>query len=430
MNEMIGSPKVKTRSLPNVVVSGQKDRVYNAAHVLQTETAIADYTTNIQGETIVYTTKRANQRAKSNFCHHTRETFTYSGGKDPTTIGAVSPAGWTVDYNSHHAHICNARASIVSAAETSLVQTKGAVLGANGLGIINGFFANVQPDLTSVSIPNFLFDIKEVTKLYKLWKYRSYEAPRYIRNVKRATKKDVVSAIPAKYIGYKFGWKPTVADLSELIDGVLNLRAKIKAFNDSIGGLIERHTSVKLDLPTSATGSIAWPSGNHSASYTATCTRVCAASITYAPQQIAAINSLDLTCRALLDSMGFELNPRIIWDAIPFSFVVDWFFGVGSFLDRFRVDTLELPIVLVDSYVSYKENLNIEWSWLRANDGQYTSRPKSAGARYSRKFFHRMPTYPDFASLAGLGWKMPTLNQAALGVSLAAVLGGANRRGL
>lgn len=430
MNEMMGSPKVKTRSQPSTVVSGQYDRVYNAAHVLQSEVLIPDYTSHSNAETIVYTTKRANMRAKSNYCHHLKENFTYSGGKQPMTVNSLTVPGWTVDYNSHHPRACDAKSAVVNAVDTALTQVRGTVLGVNGLGWMNGFFASVQPDLTQVSIPNFLLEIREITRLYKLWKYRSYETPRYIRNVKRATKKDVVNAIPDKYIAYQFGWKPTVADLSEMIEATLGLRAKIKAFNDSIGGLIERHTYIDVDLPTSAVGTLAWPSGNHTVSYRATCTRKCVASVTYAPQKIAAINQLDLTCRALLDSMGFELNPAIVWNAIPFSFIVDWFFDVGSFLNRFRVDALELPIVLVDAYLQYKEKTTIEWSWERANDGQYSPRPKSAGARYTREFFHRMPCYPDFASLAGLGWKMPTLNQAALGVSLAAVLGGANRRGL
>jgi hypothetical protein len=126
--------------------------------------------------------------------------------------------------------------------------------------------------------------------------------------------------------------------------------------------------------------------------------------------------------------MGFELNPRIIWDAIPFSFVVDWFFNVGGFLARYKVDALELPIVLVDSFVSYKEINNIQWRWIRANDGTYTTRPTSSGACYVKNTFHRMPIYPDYSSLSGLGWKMPSLNQAALGVSLVTLLGGARSR--
>jgi len=35
---------------------------------------------------------------------------------------------------------------------------------------------------------------------------------------------------------------------------------------------------------------------------------------------------------ALLDSLGVKLDATIIWNAIPWSFVVDWFIGVGRWL--------------------------------------------------------------------------------------------------
>jgi hypothetical protein len=43
----------------------------------------------------------------------------------------------------------------------------------------------------------------------------------------------------------------------------------------------------------------------------------------------------------LLDSLGVYLNPRIIWNAIPFSFLVDWVVNVGKFLEGFSHRNLE-----------------------------------------------------------------------------------------
>jgi hypothetical protein len=422
MEVMAGSPKVKTRSYPNNVVSVSVNSNYDASHVLQSTFSNGSYTYGVNGEQIVYTTKRANQRAKSNYCYHTKERFWYTGGTDPLNLNLVSPSGWTTEYRGHHANACNARTTIVNAANSALVQTGAAVLGANAQAWMNEYFSRAQPDLTTVSIPNFLLDIDELFSLYELWKKRSKDFPRYIKTVKNATKKDVVDSIPEKFVAYKFGWKPTVADLTDLIDGVLNLRKKIADFQSKLGTLYQTGSNYNTGLPTSASGTTVYPSGSHTCTWTANCQRKATVSITYAPQPLAVIGSLDLVLRALLDSMGFELNPRIIWDAIPFSFVVDWFFNVGGFLARYKVDALELPIVLVDAYVSYKEITNIQWRWIRANDGTYTTRPTSSGACNVKNTFHRMPIYPDFASLQGLGWKMPSLNQAALGVSLVTLL--------
>jgi len=42
-----------------------------------------------------------------------------------------------------------------------------------------------------------------------------------------------------------------------------------------------------------------------------------------------------------LDAFGVNLNPAIIWNAIPWSFVVDWVIGVSRFLDGLKVHNLE-----------------------------------------------------------------------------------------
>jgi hypothetical protein len=52
----------------------------------------------------------------------------------------------------------------------------------------------------------------------------------------------------------------------------------------------------------------------------------------------------------LLDSLGVNLNPAIIWNAIPWSFVVDWVVGVNRWLDDRKVLNLE-PAVNISRYL-------------------------------------------------------------------------------
>jgi hypothetical protein len=47
---------------------------------------------------------------------------------------------------------------------------------------------------------------------------------------------------------------------------------------------------------------------------------------------------------ALLDRLGVNLNPQIIWNAIPWSFVVDWVLGVNRWLSQFKVANMEPQI--------------------------------------------------------------------------------------
>jgi hypothetical protein len=48
----------------------------------------------------------------------------------------------------------------------------------------------------------------------------------------------------------------------------------------------------------------------------------------------------------LLDAIGVNLNPAILWNAIPWSFVVDWVLGVSQYLNRFSIPALHPTTVI------------------------------------------------------------------------------------
>jgi hypothetical protein len=45
-----------------------------------------------------------------------------------------------------------------------------------------------------------------------------------------------------------------------------------------------------------------------------------------------------------LDALGINLNPQIIWNAIPWSFVIDWVFGINRWLGQFKVTNMDPQI--------------------------------------------------------------------------------------
>jgi len=60
-----------------------------------------------------------------------------------------------------------------------------------------------------------------------------------------------------------------------------------------------------------------------------------------------------------LDALGVNLNPAIIWNAIPWSFVVDWVFGVSQWLNNRKQLNME-PVVNIHNYlwsVTYRRRI-------------------------------------------------------------------------
>ncbi len=45
-----------------------------------------------------------------------------------------------------------------------------------------------------------------------------------------------------------------------------------------------------------------------------------------------------------LDALGVNLNPSIIWNALPWTFVVDWVLSIGQYLDDFKVENMRPQI--------------------------------------------------------------------------------------
>jgi len=54
---------------------------------------------------------------------------------------------------------------------------------------------------------------------------------------------------------------------------------------------------------------------------------------------------------SLLDAFGVQLNPAIIWNAIPWTFVVDWVVGVSRFLDQYKLQNME-PVIVVHKFLA------------------------------------------------------------------------------
>lgn len=56
------------------------------------------------------------------------------------------------------------------------------------------------------------------------------------------------------------------------------------------------------------------------------------------------VGDADNSLGALADRLGVNLNPRIIWNAIKWSFVIDWLFSVNRWMDNWRRRNIE-PVV-------------------------------------------------------------------------------------
>lgn len=424
--------KMKERVSPTLTSATLTNKLYNAAGVFQSTSNVGSCIYQSGNESILYSgSSYKSGRRMSNRCHHNVTQFRYQGAINGTEQLVRKADNWYYLYQTPQYNACQAKDTVLGTVKglSSFPNYRASV--GDELACINQAFSNIRPDLTGLSVPNFLLELDDIKTLWGSVKknlslfnrIRKEQVAAYRRYL--ITKKVPMQVIEND-LALKFGLKPLIGDIKDLIKTVATIRDKLKRFEDMCGTLIKGDNTV-FNKSAGGNGSFAYPAGS-TIFYSWSCVQKVKGYVCYSPLFPAVWNGYDAVFRAYLDGLGFELNPRILWDAIPFTFVIDWFFGVGNWLDRFKIDALELPIDLLDCSVQIKTELKVDWYWQRGgSDGLYNNNPSSAGCTYYERVFDRVPIFPDYATLRGLGWKMPKLGQFSLGADLAAVLAGGGK---
>lgn len=68
--------------------------------------------------------------------------------------------------------------------------------------------------------------------------------------------------------------------------------------------------------------------------------------------KVAVADIMPVTTREWLEAYGLKLSAYNAWDMIPYSFVVDWFFHIGDFLEWFETAGEALTLPVSDCWVS------------------------------------------------------------------------------
>lgn len=286
-------------------------------------------------------------------------------------------------------------------------------------------------DITGgVNIVNFVLELKDIKMMFSLWK-KSY---------------GVLRNLSAGVLNYSYAWRPFISDLIKIHKGITQLDSYVTRWNkDAKAGTIwSRHADITADVwkndqsyATSITDS-SWGTFCNNHTYKNTNIRnyvedvVVKAHLSFKPNHIdlAGINKLAM----YFDMAGLGDPLSIVWEAIPFSFLVDYFLSVSKFVSQFDHDFFLTPITVVNFGYSVKTSQKYDFQRnsqvKRTSNGAITS---FIGPRaiYECKVYTRMrlglPPLPQGGNpvdvdLGLLEFHWPSLRQAFLMVNLFNVL--------
>jgi hypothetical protein len=221
-----------------------------------------------------------------------------------------------------------------------------------------------------LSLVNSLIELKDFVSLPRTLKriadFRFLPSLR--RKGIRATLRELLGGSADGYLQAKFNVLPLLSDIRGVRTALLRSEKRINAFITRQGRVQKRHFSLNWREYPDVSDSYAPKSPivpslwyNDFDGYTEGTRQVIHDATTFHAEMLFNFNYTAYQVEharllSLMDQLGLSLDPRIIWNAIPWSFVVDWVIDVNRWLSQFRISNME-PVINI---------LHFLWSVKRA----------------------------------------------------------------
>jgi hypothetical protein len=278
------------------------------------------------------------------------------------------------------------------------------------------------------SLPNFLLELRESVSLVHSWYSRKGLLKRYhaIRGANEGLKEQLKAAANER-LAHVYGTELFIADAIRLHHLMSTWKQRADKYLSN-AGTVQR--SYKVPLVSGWYGSmpqVDFPVFEVQESYLDygwSVTAECHAVLYYSynmPDLRSFINRL----AQMSDSFGIRPDPGIVWDAIPLSFVVDWFINVSEWLhENYGRDWTKIDVVLGQFAHSGKVTVGRQLRWYRwspyTGQGYCVHAPSTIASRSDSYYSRVSDSFPGFVGPTKLqfteaAWKLGRiLNATAL----------------
>lgn len=355
----------------------------------------------MEKESIFYESKPISDQTTRN-CTHIRERMSARPGNFVYRMYSESPNRLAKCINFH---FYSSRNEVYNPVRYPYPLTSSPSLTPETLAFGQRAFDAMVPDLeTDLQLVNFaleLTDVKHLLRFFTKWK------------------KSVLTKAAEGHLSYSFGIRPFLSDVATLYYVLKNYKDKIHDFMSRYDTLQRRHYTEPIEYVPESSNTF-YSSVNvtartvHEAHYERHATMV----YSYTGPDLFETNN---QIKALRDMLGLRITPSTIWEAIPFSFLVDWIYRVQAWLQRYEKPLVPITLTVQDFCISEKSNVKIraKCTYRDINGSYFTVddfiRDRSA---YIRRRFLPSDLGDAFINRGQYG-----LNQLALSASLLKVMG-------
>jgi len=230
----------------------------------------------------------------------------------------------------------------------------------------------------------FMYELREIKRMFDLLPNKHFRLRDW---------KTVLQYVNGMHLNYNFGWKPFLRDVSNVIEGLSSFDRRLSTFLREQKQVLLKHER----SGSSGSGIIQnWHTGQDSQwSYRVTQTWTVKYSSTFQFSYTVPPYALgEMKWRAYLDTLGLVIDPAMIWAVLPWSFVCDWFFKIGPWLQNYSPKWIQPEVNLLQACNSCKvESLvevDLKWKVLNWPEVLFPRVADQTCATYSRA-----PGIPD-----------------------------------
>lgn len=255
---------------------------------------------------------------------------------------------------------------------------------------------------SKVSIANFIYELRDVKSLIpKLmtfrYKFGSKASLEFMKNL---------GTISNNFLAYEFGWKPLLSDIKKLCMLVGPVIKRLQFLRSSYMRLTAVHgyrpdfipftpDQIPTYMPPPGQVVAVWVKNHYRADFRAGA---------YMYHNLTGLDGTLGLLRAFAAALGLNQIGKIVWNAIPFSFLLDWFVKLDFLIDQATLPTFGGEMRITPAGSSVKETGRAQL-WYR-NQGELGNPWTFKGAilveRYTRTSAMPIPATELFnTSLTG-----------------------------
>lgn len=249
-------------------------------------------------------------------------------------------------------------------------------------------FADQFPE--DIGLGNFLLELKDLAGLI----------PKLENSVSKT--------IAGTYLNSEFNVKPLIRDLQAIFGLCASITARIDYLRKTVGKPTRIGYSAPLGPNLNGSHFIDYGSGSYSLEIRKSQYKCNFRAGAWILQNLTHLDDFYGLLRAFMGKTGLNNPIKIVWNAIPFSFVLDWFVNVSSYLGRWKIQGADGQWDILNATCSYTQTVKLEVvQWDRVT-GARTLLGSGSMTRYER-ILNLPLRLIDLPSISALNPKQLTL---------------------